>query len=79
MSVFDATSTRAAPGLLGSDSNRFEEAHTLFLFGLCNAASVNEEATRSKSVSDLEKDLDRLFKLEVEGASTCRGGGGGRF
>jgi hypothetical protein len=40
MSVFDATSTPAAPGLLGSDSNR------------------SEEATQSKSLSDMEEDLD---------------------
>jgi hypothetical protein len=42
MSIFDATSTRAAPGLLGLDSNRSEVACALFLFGLCNAASANK-------------------------------------
>jgi hypothetical protein len=55
MSVFDATSTPAAPGLLGSDSNR------------------SEEATQSKSLSDLEEDLDRLVKIGDEGATACRG------
>jgi hypothetical protein len=54
-SVFDATSTRAAPGLLGSDSNR------------------SEEASRSKSLCDLEEDLDRLVKIRDEGATVRRG------
>jgi hypothetical protein len=53
--VFDATSTRAAPGLLGSDSNQ------------------SEEATQSKSLSDLEEDLDRLLKIRDEGATAYRG------
>jgi hypothetical protein len=44
-SAFDATSTRAALGLPGSNSNR------------------SEEASRSKSLPDLEEDLDRLFKI----------------
>jgi hypothetical protein len=74
MSVFDATSTLAAPGLLRSDSNRSEEACTLFPFGLCNVASVNEEDTRSESLSDLEEDLDRLLKLGDEGATAYWGG-----
>jgi hypothetical protein len=43
--IFDATSTRATPGLLGSDSNQ------------------SEEASRSKSLSYLEEDFDRLFKI----------------
>jgi hypothetical protein len=54
-SIFDATSTRAAPALLGSESNR------------------SEEASRSKSLLDLEKDLDRLFEIQDEGATTHRG------
>jgi hypothetical protein len=66
MSVFDATSTRTAPEPLRSDSNRSEKARTLFPFGLRNAVSVNEEATRSKSLFDLKEDLDRLLKLEDE-------------
>jgi hypothetical protein len=49
------TSTRAAPGLLRSDSNQ------------------SEEASRSKSPSDLEEDLDRLFKIRDEGANARRG------
>jgi hypothetical protein len=73
MFVFDTTSTRAAPGPLGSNSNRSEEARTLIPFGLRNATSVNEEATWSKSLSDLEKDLDHLLKLEEEGATACWG------
>jgi hypothetical protein len=44
----------------------------LFPFGLCNAASANEEATQFESISDLEQDLDRLLKLGDEGATTCR-------
>jgi hypothetical protein len=55
MSVFDATSTRAALELVGSDSNR------------------SEEATWFESLFDLEEDLDRLLKLEDEGATACRG------
>jgi hypothetical protein len=55
MSVFDVTSTRAAPELVGSDSNRYEEP------------------SQSKSLSDLEEDLDRLLKLEDAGATACRG------
>jgi hypothetical protein len=74
MSVFDVTSTHAAPGPLGLDSNRSKEVRTLFPFWLRNATSVNEEATRSESLSDLEEDLDRLLKLEDEGAIACRGG-----
>jgi hypothetical protein len=54
-SVFDATSTHAAPVQLGSDPNR------------------SEEASRSKSLSDLEEDLDRLFKIRDEGATAPRG------
>jgi hypothetical protein len=55
MSVFDATSTRAAPELVGSDSNR------------------SEGTTQSKSLSDLEEDLDLLLKLKDVGATACRG------
>jgi hypothetical protein len=54
-SVFDVTSTRAAPRLLGSDSNQ------------------SKEASRSKSLPDLEEDLDRLFKIRDEGATARRG------
>jgi hypothetical protein len=55
MSIFDTTSTCAAPGLLGSDSNR------------------SEEASRSKSLPDLEEDLDRLFKIQDKRATARRG------
>jgi hypothetical protein len=44
-SIFYATSIRAAPGQLRSDSNR------------------SEEASRSKSLSNWEENLDRLFKI----------------
>jgi hypothetical protein len=54
MSVFDTTSTRAAPGQLGSDSNR------------------SEKPSRSKSLFNLEEDLDRLFKIRDEGATVRR-------
>jgi hypothetical protein len=56
ISIFNETSTRAAPGLLGLDSNRFEEA------------------SQSKSLSDLEEDMDRLFKIRDEGITACGGG-----
>jgi hypothetical protein len=49
------TSTHIAPRLLGSDSNR------------------SEEATQSKSLSNLEEDLDHLLKIGGEGATACRG------
>jgi hypothetical protein len=42
------------------------------LFGLHNAASVNEEATRFESLSNLE-DLDLPLKLGDEGATAYRG------
>jgi hypothetical protein len=74
MSIFDVTSTRGAPGLRGSDSNQSEEACTLFQFRLCNATSVNKEATRSKSLSNLEEDLDCLLKKEDKGATAYQGG-----
>jgi hypothetical protein len=51
ISVFDVTSTRAAPELVGSDSNR------------------SEGTTQSKSLSDLEEDLDLLLKLKDVGAT----------
>jgi hypothetical protein len=52
MSVSDATSTRAAPGL-----SRSEEGRTRFSFGLRNAVSVYQEATRFESLSDLDEDF----------------------
>jgi hypothetical protein len=55
MSVFDATSTRDAPDLVGTDSNR------------------SEGTTQSKSLSDLEEDLDLLLKLKDMGATAWRG------
>jgi hypothetical protein len=58
MSVFDATSTHAARGLLESYSR--------------NPALVKKEAERSESLSDLEEDLDRLLKLGDEGATANR-------
>jgi hypothetical protein len=33
----------------------------------------SEEATQSKSLSDLEENLDRLLKIQDEGATACRG------
>jgi hypothetical protein len=54
-SVFDATSSRTATGLLESDSNR------------------SEKALRSKSLPDLEEDLDRLFKIRDEGVTVHQG------
>jgi hypothetical protein len=54
MSVFNTTSTRDAPDLFGSDSNR------------------SEKTSRSKSLSDLEEDLDLLLKIKDAGATACQ-------
>jgi hypothetical protein len=53
MSIFNATSTRDAPDLFGSDSNR------------------SEKTSQSKSLPDLEEDLDLLLKIKDVGATTC--------
>jgi hypothetical protein len=71
-SVLDATLTRAAPGLLGSNSIRSGEERTRLLFGLCNAAPVYQESMQFESLFDLEEDLDRLLKIGEEGATTSR-------
>jgi hypothetical protein len=55
MFIFNATSTRDAPDLVGSDSDR------------------SEQTTKSKSLSDLEENLDLLLKLKDMGATACRG------
>jgi hypothetical protein len=68
-SAVDATSTRAAPGLLGSDSIQYEEERTRLLFGLRNAASIYQELTQSEFLSTLEEDLDNLLKLGDAGAT----------
>jgi hypothetical protein len=54
-SIFNATSTRDAPDLVGSDSNR------------------SKMTTRSKSLSNLEEDLNLLLKIKDVGATACRG------
>jgi hypothetical protein len=54
MSVSNATSTRDASDLFGSDSNR------------------SEKTSRSKSLSDLEEDLDLLLKIKDAGTTACR-------
>jgi hypothetical protein len=54
MSVFNATSTRDAPDLFESGSNR------------------SEKTSRSKSLSDLEEDLDLLLKIKDVGATACQ-------
>jgi hypothetical protein len=36
-------------------------------------SNQSEEATQSKSLSDLEEDLDDLLKIQDEGATTDRG------
>jgi hypothetical protein len=51
ISFFNATSTRDAPDLFGSDSNR------------------SEKTSQSKSLSDLEEDLDLLLKIKDMGAT----------
>jgi hypothetical protein len=55
MSIFDMTSARAPPELVGLDSNR------------------SKGTIQSKSLSDLEDDLDLLLKLKDVGATACRG------
>jgi hypothetical protein len=40
---------------------------------LHNAPLVNEEASRSESLSYLEDDLDHVLKLDDEGATACWG------
>jgi hypothetical protein len=43
---------------------------------LVGSDSIQSEGTKqSKSLSDLEEDLDLLLKLKDMGATTCRGGG----
>jgi hypothetical protein len=54
MSIFNVTSTRDTPDLLGSDSNQ------------------SKNASQSKSLSDLEEDLDPLLKIKDVGAIACR-------
>jgi hypothetical protein len=58
-SVFDAISTRAAPGLLGSDSIRSGEGRTRLLFRLCNAVYVYKD-TRQPAADY----FDYSFRLE---------------
>jgi hypothetical protein len=36
-------------------------------------SNQSEEATQSKSLSNLEEDLDRIFKIRDDGATACRG------
>jgi hypothetical protein len=55
MSIFNVTSTRDAPDLFRSDSNR------------------SEKTSQSKSLSDLEEDLDLLLKIKDVGATACGG------
>jgi hypothetical protein len=68
-SVLDAILTRAAPGLLGSDSIRCGEEGTRLLFELRNTAHVYQESMQFESLSDLEEDLDHLHKIGEEGAT----------
>jgi hypothetical protein len=71
-SSIDASSTHAAPGLLGSESIRSGEECTRLLFGLRNTASVYQELTQSEFLSALKEDLDNLLKIGDEGATACR-------
>jgi hypothetical protein len=71
-STVDATLTRAAPGLLESDSIRSEEEHTRILFGLHKTASIYQELTQSEFLSALEEDCDNLLKFRDAGATACR-------
>jgi hypothetical protein len=73
-SVFDATSTHAALGLLRLDSNQYKKAtQSWSLSNLEDNSNRSEEATQSWSLSDLEDDLDRLLKIRDEGATARRG------
>jgi hypothetical protein len=64
--AIDAILTRTAPGLLGSDIIRSGEECTRLLFRLHNTAPVYQESMQFESLSDLEKYLDRLLKIEEE-------------
>jgi hypothetical protein len=59
-SVFNATSTHAAPRVIGSDPIRSKDQHTQFPFGLQNAATVYQKTMWFESLSALEEDLDHL-------------------
>jgi hypothetical protein len=61
-SVFNATSTRTAPGLR-SDMIRSEDLHTRLPFELRKMATVHQKAMRFETLSTLEEDLDRLLKI----------------
>jgi hypothetical protein len=69
--VFDAISTRGAPGLLKLDSIQPREGRTQLLFSLRNVVSVYQEPMQFESLSDLEEDLDRLLQIREGGATAC--------
>jgi hypothetical protein len=71
-SIFNATSTRAAPSFLRSDPIWSKGYHTRFTIGLRNTATVYQEATWFESLSALEEDLDRLLKIGKDEATACR-------
>jgi hypothetical protein len=71
-SILDAISTCTAPRLLGSDPIRSREECTRLLFRLRNAVPVYWEPMQFKSLSALDKNLDRLLKIGEERATACR-------
>jgi hypothetical protein len=71
-SSFNATSTLAAPGFLGSDPIWSKEQHTRFPFGLRIAATVYQEAMQFESLTALEEYLDHLLEIEKDEVTACR-------
>ena len=70
-SVFNATSTHAAPSFLSSDPihSVSGEQCTRPPFGLCNAVASYQAAMHSTSLSMLEDHLDRLLKIRKQEAT----------
>jgi hypothetical protein len=56
-SIFNVTSTHAAPELFRSDMIRSEDLRTRFPFGLRDTATVYQKAMRFETLSALEEDL----------------------
>jgi hypothetical protein len=71
-SIFNAISTRATPGFLGSDPIWAEGQRTRFTFELRNVSTVYQKAIRSESLSALEKNLDHLLKIGKDEATASQ-------
>ncbi|RLN42287.1 hypothetical protein C2845_PM01G44920 [Panicum miliaceum] len=71
-SVPDAFLTHAPTRLSSSGPTQSKDGRTRLPFELRNAPSTYAEALQSKSLSDLEEDLDLLLKLGDKDATSCR-------